>query len=110
MQLLRLFLMRCLSCGASTCFRHACAFVCSHALQRAFRALVSYRFYFLLTLRASAFHLRANISALFSEAHQYQRSAGMLKQPPLKSQGIMPHSNILFAMGPATRFRNCSRI
>ena len=30
---------------------------------------------------------------------------------PLKDDyGIMPHSNILFAMGAATLFRKCSRI
>ncbi len=72
MHVLRLFVMRRLSYVLSTCSSHAFAIVSSQALQRAFRAFFSHRSYFLLTLTAPAFQLRANISALFSEAHQYQ--------------------------------------
>src|SRR5262245_23472356 len=34
----------------------------------------------------------------------------LLRCSPQNRQGIMPHSNILLAMGPATRLRNSVRI
>ena len=39
-----------------------------------------------------------------------ETGVGAQQSPASPDYGIMPHSNILFAMGAATLFRNCSRI
>ena len=72
MQLFRLFMMRRLSCGASTCPTHAYTDVCFHALQEAFYTLFGYCFHLCLTRTASVFQLAGGTSAPYSEAHPHQ--------------------------------------
>lgn len=72
MQLFRLFMMRPLSCRASTCPTHAYTDVCFHALQEAFYALFGYCFHLCLTRTASVFQLAGGTSAPYSEAHLHQ--------------------------------------